>query len=422
MKSRAWFVVALAGWGFTMSNGLLAEEPAIQRFTAPNAPADWPQTAVVVKNAALAHTAQLFATDENGEIVGEANVARQLDQALANIEQAVRLVGGSRESIVKLNVYAATPETAQALPELLAQAFPAESRPAISLVVTPLPPRSALLALDAVAVADVPAPEDKSQPGAKGGHPSTVSRRRATTFGASERAGVVALLPRGDALYVSGQAEPGDTIQAAAQATFAGLLRTLEHYKLQPRDIAHFKVFLDPMEKADEVTRALEELLPEGTLPPVVYVQWEAPGSVEIEMIASAASLPASSGGDVASYLTPPWMSESPNFCRVVRVHGDRIVYFPGIYATEPGDGAAQVKSLFAQLGALAKQTGTNYEHLVKATYYVADDDSSAQLNKLRPDYYNPQRPPAASKASVKNVGRAGRAITMDMIGVVPRK
>jgi hypothetical protein len=54
----------------------------------------------------------------------------------------------------------------------------------------------------------------------------------------------------------------------------------------------------------------------------------------------------------------------------------------------------------------------------VKATYYVSDDDASKQLNVIRPKFYDPQRPPAASKAIVPAVGVSERSITIDMIAV----
>ena len=55
---------------------------------------------------------------------------------------------------------------------------------------------------------------------------------------------------------------------------------------------------------------------------------------------------------------------------------------------------------------------------LVKAPYYVSADEPSRQLNAQRPRYYDPKRPPAASKATVAGTGRKGRGITLDMIAV----
>jgi hypothetical protein len=66
--------------------------------------------------------------------------------------------------------------------------------------------------------------------------------------------------------------------------------------------------------------------------------------------------------------------------------------------------------------------SGSDLKHLVKATYYVSGDAVSLGLNQLRPRYYDPLRPPAASKAIVPGVGYSSRTLTMDMIAVpVPR-
>ena len=53
-----------------------------------------------------------------------------------------------------------------------------------------------------------------------------------------------------------------------------------------------------------------------------------------------------------------------------------------------------------------------------KATYYVSDNDASTKLNELWPKFYDPARPPAASKAQVFGVGVAGKSLTLDMIAV----
>jgi hypothetical protein len=56
--------------------------------------------------------------------------------------------------------------------------------------------------------------------------------------------------------------------------------------------------------------------------------------------------------------------------------------------------------------------------HLVKATYYVADKLADQEINAIRPTLYDPRRPPAASKLSVRGTGRTGKASTFDMIAV----
>jgi enamine deaminase RidA (YjgF/YER057c/UK114 family) len=112
-------------------------------------------------------------------------------------------------------------------------------------------------------------------------------------------------------------------------------------------------------------------------------------------------------------------MTASPIFSRVARINHGKRVYTSGLTGAGK-DGAAEVKDVFAQLGAILKKHGSDFRHLAKATYYVANDDVSKQLNLLRPDYYDPKRPPAASKAPVRGTGRKGSGLVLDMIAVVP--
>jgi enamine deaminase RidA (YjgF/YER057c/UK114 family) len=93
-------------------------------------------------------------------------------------------------------------------------------------------------------------------------------------------------------------------------------------------------------------------------------------------------------------------------------------VYVSGLYGPPGVGGAEQVGAIFASLGKILDEAGADFRHLAKATYYVSDDEASRALNDLRPRYYDPTRPPAASKATVPGVGAAGRTVTLDMIAV----
>jgi hypothetical protein len=55
---------------------------------------------------------------------------------------------------------------------------------------------------------------------------------------------------------------------------------------------------------------------------------------------------------------------------------------------------------------------------MVKATYFVRNDEASRALSKVRGELYDPRRPPAASKAGVEDTGFEGRASVVDMIAV----
>jgi enamine deaminase RidA (YjgF/YER057c/UK114 family) len=156
-----------------------------------------------------------------------------------------------------------------------------------------------------------------------------------------------------------------------------------------------------------------------GKAPPVVLVEWISPAPnppIEIELIARAR---ANLESDTVTFLTPPGTTSTKVFSRVARVNHGRQIYVSGLYGASAG-GAEEVRSLFRSLGGVLKQTGGDFDHLVKATYYVSDEDASNQLNLVRPEFYSPQRPPAASKAKVRGVGLERRTVTLDMIAIVP--
>ena len=153
------------------------------------------------------------------------------------------------------------------------------------------------------------------------------------------------------------------------------------------------------------------------TVPPLVFVDWVSQDPViEIELIA-ASPADTTEAAHQMSFLTPPFMTASPIYSKVAQINRGKKFYVSSLYGVS-GDPDKQNAEIFATLKQLLPAVGSDFTHLAKATYYVSDDGTSAALNKIRPDFYDPKRPPAASKAMVKGVGN-GMGINIDMIGVV---
>jgi enamine deaminase RidA (YjgF/YER057c/UK114 family) len=221
-------------------------------------------------------------------------------------------------------------------------------------------------------------------------------------------------------VFVSGQAEKGDgTVADATKQTMASLFRTLKFLELSHVDVVQVKGFLAPMSKSSDAIKAIREAFAPAACPPIVLVEWQSPSlPIEIELVAATRN-PLPMKRPVIEYLTPPEMKSSPVYSKVARVQSPSTIFLSGLYGTQSDpDSEAELRDLFAQTKSLAEAAGSDLKHLAKATYYVSAKGSSDQHNKLRPEYYDPARPPAASKAIVKGVGRAGRTITWDMIAV----
>ncbi len=225
-----------------------------------------------------------------------------------------------------------------------------------------------------------------------------------------------AVLPRGDIAYLSGQPDEGGVAETAVTRSMSGLMKTMGHLKISPKDVVQVKVFLRPMTSAEVVLGELRKFFPGQLMPPVVFVEWLAAVPVEIELITQ---LPASDkqGGEVV-YYTPPEVRPSNTFSKAVLLRGDTQIYVSGLYARVPSRGEPQAVYLFDQLKDVLKKSGSDMRHLVKASYYVSDDDAARWVNRLRPRVFDPLRPPAASKVMVHGVGMAQRTMTVDMIAV----
>jgi enamine deaminase RidA (YjgF/YER057c/UK114 family) len=110
-----------------------------------------------------------------------------------------------------------------------------------------------------------------------------------------------------------------------------------------------------------------------------------------------------------------------------VRVAASPLIYVGGLSLDRDGDRAdakaaeREVRGVLDNLGRVLDAAGSDLRHLAKATYYVSTDATSAALNAVRPSYYDPARPPAASKALVGGSGRPEAGLVLDMIAVPDR-
>lgn len=348
-------------------------------------------TSATVGGKALLHTRQVVPLDRNGEVVGK-TAEEQAKVAFSMLRDQLKADSSSSARIIKLNVYVANPTVAAEIDPTLSNKY------AISFVETKLP-GGAFVALDAIGIVD--------------------ESKRPTKTIRSGKAGMDgwAVLPVGPRVYISGQAEKGADLRDATTKTLDSLLATLRHLKLEQEQVVQVKCFLTPMADVKKVEEAIVEHF-KGSAPPCVFVEWQSTLPIEIEMIVADPVSDASSKREPLEFITPPGMTASPVFCRVVRVNHPQTIFVSGLFAKNATDGAGQVTQVFDQLQDILKSCGSDMRHLAKATYYVSDNDASTKLNEIRPKFYDPQRPPAASKAQVFGVGMPSRSLTLDMIAV----
>jgi rhodanese-related sulfurtransferase/enamine deaminase RidA (YjgF/YER057c/UK114 family) len=341
----------------------------------------------------LAYTTQLLPGDA---APGADPVVHDVESLLKQLEGLMSQVGASGKTLVRVNLYAISDEAAATGRRVLE----ASVRCPIVPVVTDLPKPGARVAIDAIAVAD---------PGL-------------------ERAPVpsqLRLLKSGRSVYISGMAAQKQDIAEATRATFEQLDGVLRHLGIPKTNVTCVKSFLRNEPDAVEKARVEMGKYFEGNPPPAAWVHWMTKDAIEIEMIAELPDAKsARHNADTVTFLTPPGATTSPLYSKVAIVHpGGRMIYTSGVSAGGEGrDAVAETRLGLTAMKELITQSGGDIEHLVKATYDPSSDATTQALSKVRPEFYNPKRPPAASRALVRSTGAPGSELTFDLIAVTPAK
>jgi len=358
--------------------------------------------AVMVSGAHLAHTTQILPLGADGTVQDKGDAGRQAGRCMELVDAALREAGSELGRVVKLHICVASADKLADVQQVLSLRFSAGIKPAVTMVVSASPNPDALVAMDAVAATD-----STPKPTAAG----LISSDRLKALGGGA---VVGILPANTrSVYVSGQSAAGDLAEATRR-TLDSLKRTLDFIVVKPNQVVQMKAFMAPATNVASVRTELSRFFGTNTVPPLVVVEWVAPQSIEIELIATTGDLPASMR-ETVSFATPPGLPASPLFSRVAVLNSGAHIYVGGMQGAVQADPGAQIRTAFGALEAVLKETEGSMRHLLKATYYVTDEPTTAELSKVRMGVFDPRRPPAATKATVRSVG-PGRTLLMDMI------
>jgi enamine deaminase RidA (YjgF/YER057c/UK114 family) len=416
-RVTAFLVVLLAAaLPVRAQTGVSDESEADIRYVLPEEQAGQSMATVAVEDRPLAHTEQFMALEAGGRILAPGEASAQAEKVLEKIGRALGAVGAGMESVLKLNVYAASNATAGEVRSYFAERYGGtEEKPAVSYVVTALPHPKALVAMDAVAA--VPAGSEAS----RAEEQRTVRRVEGLRMsGGGPERGHVAVMPGGgNKIYVSGQVAKGKPV-AAMRTSLEHMHDRLAYLGLSADDVVQVKVFADSIANATRLEAKIAEYYRKKPSPPVVMVEWTHPGAdVEVELIATRGPTEATTD-ETITYPVPPGLKAFPTYSRVAEIHQGDILYVSGLYGTPSEEAEGQMRDIFATLGQVLERAGTDFDHLAKATYYLNSWDVKGPLWGIRKEFYDPERPPTSSLIPVRGVGKEGRLVTIDMVGVVP--
>ena len=84
------------------------------------------------------------------------------------------------------------------------------------------------------------------------------------------------------------------------------------------------------------------------------------------------------------------------------------------------GDIERQTEQVFENVGAVLREAGASFEHLVMTTTYLTDISQRAAFQRIRTKYFNADQPPTSTLVVVKGLANEDFLIEIAGMAVVP--
>lgn len=403
--------IVLTGWSLALLFGLnlilpySAEGASLKRIDSNRSTGT--SAAVVVTESTLAHTGLLLPLDKNGLLVGEGDAGKQAVFLVGELKKILDYSGSRLGQVIQMNVCIKNRADLPRVRSELARLFKDKTFPAMTLIAGDLPHQKALVGIDVVAVSSR-RPKEAVQVLTL----SDVYHQRGESH--------VSLQPWGEALYLSGWVHRGKgDLATAVDGTLAFQHKLLKRLGGKLDGVVRIRVFLKPDSERAAVAAGIAKLFKDhDRVPPVVYTPWANTRTPEIEFIAAGrkATKPARRAG--VEYFNVPELKASPVFSRASRINSDQRIYISGLTGEAEDSPEKQVNHVFDQLNVILEKTGSDMNHLAKATYFMSRRDAIKSLGEVRRKHYDPQRPPAASGFLAGPSPFTGSLVNMDMIAI----
>ena len=116
-----------------------------------------------------------------------------------------------------------------------------------------------------------------------------------------------------------------------------------------------------------------------------------------------------------------------PRYNQGLLTEGGRLLFIAGQTAVDAsgavvgkGDIEKQAEQVFENVGAVLREAGASFEHLVMTTTYLTDISQRAAFQRVRTKYFNADWPPTSTFVVVRSLANADLLIEIAGIAVIP--
>lgn len=116
-----------------------------------------------------------------------------------------------------------------------------------------------------------------------------------------------------------------------------------------------------------------------------------------------------------------------PRYSQGILANAGRLLFIAGQTSVDAsgaivgkGDIEKQTEQVFENVGAVLREAGASFEHLVMTRTYLTDISQRAAFQRIRTKYFNASWPPASTLVVVKSLANEDLLIEIEGIAVVP--
>lgn len=126
-------------------------------------------------------------------------------------------------------------------------------------------------------------------------------------------------------------------------------------------------------------------------------------------------------------FISPPEIAPANGYTHVVEVTNSKMIFISGQVPLDLSGNLVgadnlleQTEQVFKNLYSALSAAGTDFNHVVKFTYFLLDISQIPVVRTIRDQYINTAQPPASSAVEVRKLFREGILIEVEAIAAVP--
>jgi enamine deaminase RidA (YjgF/YER057c/UK114 family) len=220
-------------------------------------------------------------------------------------------------------------------------------------------------------------------------------------------------------VFISGQgatsANPRDPVLPLAEKSLAAVRTAVKAASSEPADVLRVTCLLSSLDQGQEVRKLFAEAYPKAAFNYLQIQRLPARAVAECEAVARLRW----NTGKPLHLLNPEGLSSSPNYSQIAMVSAPRVVLTGSQVSFGYQD--ADARQAFQRLEKSLDQFHTSLRHAAMVYYYPLSQSLAEQIHKVRTEFYEPSRPPAATMLPFEGLPSMDAGFGVDAIAIPER-